>query len=530
MYPYDCVISKVAARSRLLGSWSAWAVSFWLTSLWVTSLGLRLGGFVSAAETRPNILFILTDDTGWTALSCYGNRDVETPHLDRLASQGMRFTNAYADAQCSPTRAAFFSGQYGARSGVFKVIHEVEPPKAFLRPPAANLAMAPALATLAQTLRQAGYATGLSGKWHIADSYQAAALRDRDDGQYFERYGFDFCGGAIEAEHPQDKAVTAITDDILHFIESHANRPWFAYLAHFTTHTKLSAPPRLIEKHAARGYRRTTTPNGKYAERPTAEYLAMLEHLDAEVGRLLRRLDELQLTDRTIVFFTSDNGGLSRMASCAPLREGKGSPYEGGIRVPLLVRWPGAITAGSLCQTPVHTVDFYPTFTALAGATPPAGQRLDGENLLPLLRQSGAWERQALYWHMPTYTTMYGRTPCAVIRQGDWKLIHWFGDYLDPRGYTPDDTPYGKLVLGSRTELYHLGEDPGEQQDRAAAQPEKVAELRQALEVWWEATGASFPEKNPDFDESAWWGNKPVDTAARVRTKAPESRRRRSPP
>ncbi len=461
---------------------------------------------------------------GWTALSCYGNTDVSTPNLDRLAAQGMRFTDAYADSQCSPTRAAFFSGQYGARSGVFKVIHEQEPPKAFLRIPTPNLAMSSDVATLATTLRKAGYATGMSGKWHIANDYSAAALREKEDSKYFDRYGFDFCGAASEDNFTEDKAVTAITDDIIGFIERNQDKPWFVYAAHFTTHTKLAAPQALVDRQVARGFKRTTTATAKYTERPTAEYLAMLEHLDNEVGRLLARLDELELTEKTVVVFTSDNGGLSRMASCAPLREGKGSPYEGGIRVPLIVRWPGKIQPGTQCDVPVHTVDFYPTYASLAGANVDRAitsidsansasqsslpKKLDGESLLPLLQQTGKLGRNALYWHMPTYTAMYGRTPCAVIRQGDWKLIHWFGDYLDPRGFTPDDKPYGKLVTGSRTELYHLRNDLSETHDLFSAEPEKAKQLRACLEGWWKDTGAGFPERNPDFDEANWSSSK----------------------
>jgi uncharacterized sulfatase len=488
----------------------------------LTTLLLAPLAWLDAAETpkqKPNILHILADDMGYSALSCYGNKDISTPNLDRLASQGMRFTSAYADAQCSPTRAAFFSGQYGARSGVFKVIHEQEPPKAFLRIPAANLAMSPDVATLATTLRKAGYTTGLSGKWHIADDYPAATLRSRDGGKYFDRYGFDFCGAANEKDHVEDKAVTAITDDILGFIERSKDRPWFAYTAHFTTHTKLTAPKALVEKHAARGYKRTTGPNGRYSERPAAEYLAMLEHLDNEVGRLLAKLDELGLTEKTFVIFTSDNGGMGRVASNAPLREAKGSPYEGGIRVPLIVRWPGQVKPDSECAVPVHTVDFYPTFTALAAATSPANHKLDGRSLLPLLTQSGPLDRDSLAWHMPTYTAMYGRTPCAVIRKGDWKLIHWFGDYLDPRGFTPDQSPYGKLVIGPRTELYHLANDPGETRDLAAEQPDKTKELRAALEVWWKDTGAGFPTKNPAFEEASWWIAKPANSKQKAKSK-----------
>ncbi len=464
-------------------------------------------GAVRAAipADRPNILYILADDLGWTALSCYGNKDVATPNLDRLAAQGMRFTAAYADSQCSPTRAALLSGQYGARSGVFKVIHEQEPPRAYLRPPEANLALAPEVATLARTLRAAGYATGLSGKWHIADNYSAAALRDRDGGNYFRNYGFDFCGPAAESKHQEDKAVTAITDEILGFIAAHRDQPWFAYAAHFTTHTRLNAPPELIEKHVRRGYVRSTSAVCKYSERPTAEYLAMLEHLDHSVGRMLAKLEELGLTDRTVVIFNSDNGGLSRMASCAPLREGKGSPYEGGIRVPLIVRWPGKIRPGTVTDVPVHTVDYYPTFAELAGAALPANHRLDGESLVPLWRGTGQPRREVLFWHMPTYTVMYGRTPCAVVRQGDWKLIHWFGDSLDLQGFTPDDKPYGKLRFGPRTELYHVKADISETRDLAGAEPVRAKELMARLEAWWRETGAKFPDRNPAYDPANWW-------------------------
>lgn len=459
----------------------------------------------SAEPPRPNILHILADDMGWNALSCYGNKDVATPHLDRLANEGMRFTAAYADAQCSPTRAAFFSGQYGARTGVFKVLNEKEPSRTYLRSPEANAALAPNVATLATMLRQAGYATGISGKWHIANNSAVAPLRKREDGRYFAAYGFDFAGPADGAEHHEDKTVAAVTDDIIGFIEQNQEKPWFAFTAHFSPHTPLEAPEALIAKHVARGYRRSSTREGISTERPSADYLAMLEHLDGQIGRLLARLDELQLRDRTVVIFTSDNGGLSRVANNAPLREGKGAPYEGGIRVPLVVRWPGNVKPRSECDVPVHTVDFYPTFAAIADAIPSKQHVLDGESLLPLFRQTGELRRTAVYWHMPTYTTNFGRTPCAVVREGDWKLIHWFGDYLDTRGFTPDDKPYGKLVLGARTELYNLRDDLGETHDLAAERPRKVRHLEAVLQSWFKAAGADLPEKNPAFDEKAWW-------------------------
>jgi uncharacterized sulfatase len=470
----------------------------------------------SLFAAQPNILHILADDMGWNALSCYGNKDLQTPNLDRLAAQGMRFTQAYADAQCSPTRAAFLSGQYGARTGVFKVLNEKEPSFAPMRSAEAKDALGPEIATLATTLRQAGYTMGISGKWHIANNYTVAALRKREG--YFDAYGFDFAGPANGNEHHEDKTVTAITDDIIGFIEANRSKPWFAFAAHFSPHTKLEAPESLIAKHVARGFKRSANDEGSSTERPIANYLAMLEHLDNEVGRLLAKLDELRLSDNTLVIFTSDNGGLSRVTNNAPLREGKGSPYEGGIRVPLLVRWPGKVKAGSECDVPVHTVDFYPTFikvasakvvSALAESEKPdaakAAPTLDGESIIPLLTQTGPLQRPALFWHMPTYTTNYGRTPCAVIREGDWKLIHWFGDYLDTAGFTPDDKPYGKLVIGPRTELFNLREDPRETHNLATDRPKKTTHLTNALNAWLKRTGAKLPAANPDFDEKRWW-------------------------
>ena len=464
-------------------------------------LSRRQFGLLALAQPtrrRPNILYILADDLGWNALSCYGNKDVATPNLDQLARDGMRFTTAYAEPQCSPTRAALMSGQYGARTGVFKVIHEKEPPNTAMLIPEPTLAMQPNVATLAQSLRAAGYATGIMGKWHIADEYEAASIKDR--ARYFDRYGFDFVSPVGEKQFAADKAVTALTNETLRFIDTAGAKSWFAYLAHFTTHTRLAAPKDLVDKHAARGFKRTTSPTARYAERPTAEYLAMLEHLDNEIGRLLGALKDPQ---NTVVIFTSDNGGLSRMASMAPLREGKGAPYEGGVRVPLIVRWPGRIKPGSTNATPVHTIDNHATLLDIAGAKPPMGHKLDGHNVLGKIR------RDALYWYTPTYTLMYGRTPCSWMRMGDWKLIHWYGDYLAPEGSTPDDRVYGKLTLGPRWELYNLKDDPSETRDLSKKHPAKLAELKRRLEAWWKETGAKPPTKNPNFDSTKWPLNPP---------------------
>ncbi|MEY2880550.1 MAG: Arylsulfatase [Verrucomicrobiota bacterium] len=466
----------------------------------------------AAQPSLPNIVFILADDLGWNGIAPYGNKHVDTPHLDRLAREGMTFHRAYAEPQCSPTRGAFFSGRWPARTGMFAVTHEMDPVAAPLTPPPHAMVMPPATASLALMLRAAGYATGLSGKWHIADNYNAAPLRAREGGKYFDRYGFDFVGEGANAT-PKDKSVTGITDDMLGFIAASRARPFFAYLAHHAPHAALEPPAALIAKYVARGHRKSSTPLTVFRERPTADYYATLEHLDTQIGRVLAKLDELGLTQNTLVIFSSDNGGLNRMADMAPLRGSKGQTYEGGVRVPLLARWPARIKPASANSVPVHFVDWYPTFAALAGAKLPAAQKLDGENLLPLLTGTGRPTRDTLWWHTPTYTTPFARTPCSTILRDDWKLIHYFGDFLElgPDAVPENEGFYGQLVLGARTELYHLATDLGETTDLAAKNPAKAAELMAALKKLWADTGATFPKPNPVYraDNPTWWKRAP---------------------
>lgn len=471
---------------------------------------------LAAAEPRPNIVFILADDLGWNGIGPYGNRQVDTPHLDRLAREGMRFDRAYAEPQCSPTRGAFFSGQWPARTGMFAVTSEMDPVAAPLSPPPHAMALTPEVASLALMLRSAGYTNGLSGKWHIADNYNVAALRARDGGKYFDRYGFDFAGEGANAT-PKDKSVAGITDDMLGFIERNRGRPFFAFVAHHAPHAALEPPAALVEKYAARGVRRSSHPNTVFGERPTADYFATLEHLDTHVGRILALLDRLDLARNTLVIFSSDNGGLNRMADMAPLRGSKGQTYEGGIRVPLLARWPARISAGSVNAVPVHVADWYPTFAVLAGAKLAATQKLDGENLVPLLTGTGRPARDTLWWHTPTYTTPFARTPSSTIMRGDWKLIHFFGDYLatGPDSVPENEGAFGKLVLGARTELYHLATDPGEATDLAAKNPAKTAELMAALKNLQAETKAALPTPNPAWrpDNPQWWRRAPAPKA-----------------
>ena len=474
----------------------------------ILALALTQPLFAKTVPPRPNIILILADDLGWNGVGCQGNKDVQTPNLDRLAAQGMRFTQAYAETQCSPTRGCLFSGQSPARTGMFAVTHEKDPANPPMTPPPHLMAMPPATASLTLSLRAAGYATGMSGKWHIGYNYNAAPLIQRDGGKFFDSYGFDFVGSCKDSNPEKDKNADAVTADLIGFIEKNKDRPFFAYLAHHTPHAPIEARKELVEKYVARGFTRSTSELCKTEERPTANYYAMLDHLDDTIGRVLAKLDELNLASNTVVIFASDNGGLGRMADMAPLRESKGAAYEGGLRVPLIVRWPGHVAPGVTCDTLVHTLDFYPTFMALSGGKPAPDHKLDGLNLLPLLTRTGKLKRDTFCWHMPTYTAMYGRTPCSVIREGDWKLIHFHGDYLDTTGRLPrHDSLYGKIVLGERAELYNLRKDPSETNNLAAAEPKRVAKMKCKLDDYLKQTHAAMPVKNPKFDpaDATWW-------------------------
>ncbi len=469
----------------------------------IAMLSLSMAFTALAEPAQPNILLILVDDLGYPALSSFGNTDIQTPHIDALAEQGMKFDNAYACSQCTQTRVTLFSGQYPARINMTKVINSRHWPYMRMLTPKVVKRFPAETYTAFNMLQDAGYVTGMSGKWHVADGYSAAANLNRHGIAYFKRYGFDEVGAGDQNETP-DKGVEALTDDCIAFIERNRDRPFFFYLSHFTVHTPLVAPQDTVNRHVQRGYPKTTTPWCDFNQRPTADYLAMLETLDNSVGRITRKLDELNLADNTIVIFTSDNGGLDRMASCAPLRGGKGMAYEGGIRVPMIVRWPNKISPGTTSSTPVHTVDYYPTFRAIAGGDA-RDHRLDGASFLPLLLGDTSLTRDTLYWHMPHYVPMYARTPCSVIRKGDWKLIHYFGDTFDPTGIVPENRKAaGVIVPGSRTELYNLADDPSETTDLAARHPDRVAELMAELEAFWEDTQAPMPELNPRYDPARW--------------------------
>jgi arylsulfatase A len=456
------------------------------------------------AASPPNVLFVLTDDQGWSSLSCNGSRQVPTPHLDSLARDGVRFTDAYVMPQCTPTRAALFSGQHTARNGMWHVIGWYGSPWARVAEPAFREQYPREAPSLPKALKDAGYKTGMAGKWHLttgADGSYASLKPEAGPA-----YGFDFVAPPGEGSANQgDKWVDHLTDQAIAFIREHRAAPWFFYLAHHTVHGVVSAPNVLIKKHLAAG--------APAAGLHNATYLAALEHLDNSVGRLLAALDDMKLRENTIVIFLSDNGGVDTTYALpsmsgdpmdgsvplkvraqefdnAPLRSGKGSAYEGGIRVPCLLRWPARVKGGVVCSTPVHITDWMPTLLAAAAAPPPPNHKLDGLNLLPLL-EGGTLPERPLFFYMPLYDLRWAATPCAVMRTGDWKLIEYFGDWFDE----------GLLYrAGPRLELYDLRGDLGESRNLAESQSDRARDMQSQLRAWLQSIPSPIPGDNPHFD------------------------------
>jgi len=341
-------------------------------------------------------------------------------------------------------------------------------------------------------LRDAGYKTGMSGKLHLGGPLNTnSALKNKNRGmEYLRDYGLQWAGTATPNRN--DKNVSAITDDIIEFIEENRDGPFIAYAAHRSPHTPLEVPPSSVQRVVDRGFKRSSNRRGLHSERVTADYVAMIEYLDSSIGRITDKLDELGIAENTLLLFLSDNGGLTRVWKNDPLRGGKGQLYEGGVRVPFIVRWPTKVKAGSVCTTPVHVVDLLPTFMDLAGAQPRKDQILDGVSLVPLLKQTSSFARDAIFSHHPEYVVGYAKTPCSMVRKGNYKLIHYFGDYLDPTGCVPRGAGalYGRFILGSRTELYDLKQDPSETQTSRMTCPRVAEELMADLESWWSSTGA----------------------------------------
>jgi arylsulfatase A-like enzyme len=432
----------------------------------------------ASPKRKPNFVFIFIDDLGWKDAGFMGSAYYQTPNIDRLAAEGLVFTSAYSGApNCAPSRACLMSGQYTPRHGVYTV-GTSERGRAELRkliPTENTTNLDSEIVALPKALKSGGYTSACIGKWHLGSKSPYRPVDRGFDVQFERNHGGHF---SKDGEYLTDR----LTDEAIKFVEANKGGPFFLYLSHHAVHTPIQAKAELIEKY--KNKKPTEAHNN-----PT--YAAMIESVDQGVGRLMDKLDELGLTENTAVFFFSDNGGYANATSMVPLRGSKGMLYEGGIRVPLIVRWPGTIKPGSVCDVPVIGVDFYPTMLDMAGVPNPSGHILDGRSIVPLLKGRSALERRAIFWHFPAYLEAYNEeqwpwrtTPAGAVRQGDWKLIEFFED--------------------GKAELYNLADDIGEKNDLAGTMPDKVRELHRVLAEWRRNLGAPVPtEKNPQYDPEA---------------------------
>jgi arylsulfatase A-like enzyme len=449
---------------------------------------------LTAAEARPpNVVFILADDLGWADLGCYGADLHETPHLDRLARAGVRFTQSYAMPVCSPSRAAILTGRHAARlhmttwrESALKPTRDQQ-----LLPPPAIADLPHAEVTIAEKLKAAGYLTFHVGKWHLGDAEHSPETQGFDlniGGTHWgapATYFYPFSGGFSQSKEfryvpglglgkPGEYLDDRLTDEALKLIDAAGDRPFFLNLWFHIPHTPIEGETNLVAK-----YRAKIKPDLHHRN---PDYAAMAETMDQNVGRVMEKLKQRKLSERTLVVFASDNGGYTNqnrgreVTDNSPLRSGKGSLYEGGIRVPLIVQMPGLTPRGGVCDEPVLCTDFLPTILEVCGvsvtAQPAPAGPLDGFSLVPLLWQPRAHlSRDALFFHYPHYYTT--TTPVSVVRLGDWKLLEDLED--------------------QRVELFNLRNDPGEHHDLASEQPDRAAQLRARLHAWRADVGAQLP-------------------------------------
>jgi arylsulfatase A-like enzyme len=446
---------------------------------------VRATDISAAAPTadRPNIVFVLIDDLGARDLGCYGSRFYSTPHLNQLAAQGLRFDAAYAACTvCSPTRASIMTGRYPARLHLTDWIPGQGPkPTQPLRRPDWRPYLPLDEVALPKVLKTAGYTSACIGKWHLGGSAYSP-----------ERHGFDLNRGGSERgstpshfspyrlanlqDGPKGEYLTdRLTREATDFMTANKDRPFFLYLAHYSVHIPMQAKPEIVQE-----FQKRVVPGDP---QNNAVYAAMLRSVDDSVGTILQKLDELKIADRTLVIFTSDNGGLVERegphtppTSNAPLRAGKGFLYEGGIRVPLIIRGPGIAKPGSVVDVPVSSVDFFPTLIEVTGAK--ASSTVDGTSLVPLLQGQATLSRDAIYWHYPHYVVP-GGSPSGAVRQGDYKLIEFYED--------------------GHTELYNLREDGSEKANLTHQLPDKAKKLQQKLKNWRAAVDAQMPTPNPAY-------------------------------
>lgn len=450
----------------------------------------------ASARQQPNIVFILADDLGWMDLGCQGSKYYESPNIDRLASQGMRFTTAYTMPNCAPTRACLWTGKYSPRTGIYTVgsgnrgqsrDRKLDAPKNVT-----NLSMS--IPTLPEMLHGSGYTTGLFGKWHIgADKTHGPGVRGFDSVvRYDGSSHFNFTTKPQVEYPPGEFLADFLTDQGIAFMRKTCGekKPFMLAITHFAVHKPLRAPEEDIahfkDKPPAGGHK-------------SAVYAGMIRRLDATVGRVVKELDRLGIADNTLIIFTSDNGGViasdgkngkGYVTDNTPLRGAKGTHYEGGIRVPFIARWPGVIKPGTTCDTPIIAVDFAPTVLDIAQHKADPGTVLDGLSYAPLMRGQPSAEiaNRALFWHCPGYLEgkgtgdLWRSTPGGIIRQGPWKLIETFEDH--------------------RVELFNLADDLSETTDLSQKHPKTAAGLLARLRQWRADLRAPMPVPNPEYQKA----------------------------
>ena len=457
---------------------------------------------IRSSDERPNVVFILADDLGWRDLSNEGSTFYESPHIDRIANEGMKFSRGYATCQvCSPSRASLMTGKYPARLDITDWIGAAAGDKwkrnTKLLPATYNRNLPHDDVTMAEAFREGGYRTFFAGKWHLGG-----------EGSLPTDHGFEFNVGGHHRGSPPGGFFSPYTNpkmesgpkgeqlplrlgqETAKFIEKHKDEPFFAYLSFYSVHAPIQTTETLWKKYQAKAIKQglpesrfivdRTTPVRQVQDNPL--YAGMIESMDDAVGMVLETLDRLKLTDNTIVVFTSDNGGVSagdgKATSNLPLRGGKGRQWEGGIREPFYIKSPKMIAAGSKCDVPVIGTDFYPTLLEMAGLDARPEQHVDGVSLVPLLTGKEI-ENRALFWHYPHYGNQGGE-PSTIITHGKWKLIHYYED--------------------DRSELYNIDSDVGEQSDAAKEFPEVVEKLSRDMQSWLAEVDGRKPIPNPNFD------------------------------
>ena len=440
------------------------------------------------AADKPNIVFILADDLGQMDIGAFNPKTFyETPNINGLAKRGMKFTQGYAACcVCSPTRGSLMTGKYPPRFGITNFIPGGRVGKLLSAPNAGQLPLAEV--TIAESLRDAGYETFFAGKWHLG----GAGFMPRDQGFTHDESKSTGPMGGKDKNQDDPKHTDSITDAAVKFIETNKDKPFYAYLPYNAPHVPIGARADLVAKWQEKAKQAPADSWGKERTNQVRlvqnnpVYAAMLEQFDTAIGRVLAALEQNGLKDKTIVVFMSDNGGLSTAeghpTSNLPFRGGKGWPYEGGVREPMIVVAPGVTKPNTTCDSPVISTDFYPTLLQLAGQPLKPEQHLDGVSFLPLLKGETMQRGKPLFWHYPHYSNQ-GGPPCTTIRDGDWKLIEWHED--------------GAL------ELYNIPQDIGEKNNLANAQPDKAKELHSKLITWRKEVGALMPTPNPNFDPNA---------------------------